>query len=77
MVENRRRKSYNPNEHDGVVVVRMIVSWRRLSVIVTYLLESNSAVLENEYGDCENGEDDNDCGDASVTYNAFASVCYD
>ena len=41
---------------------------------VTYVMESECGV-----SDCENSEDDNDCGDASVrlAYNACASVCYD
>ena len=68
-------KRYNLNEHDGMVVVRMIVSWRMLWNV----LESDSGISENDCGDCENGEDDSDCGDASVTpaYNACASVWYD
>ena len=34
-------------------------------------------VSENECGDCENGEDDNDCDDAYVTltYNARPPYC--
>ena len=60
-----------------------------MPVLVSAMIDQEGAynacasdyVSENECGDCENGENDNDCDDASVrlayNYNAYASVCYD
>ena len=54
-----------------------VLLWQNIEMLSDQVLENDSDVSENECGDCENGEDDNDCDDAYVTltYNARPPYC--